>query len=135
MNFVIGPVLGILSVVDVRERKIPVRPVLFLGMVLFVMRLHAGVTAGELVCGLIPGAVLMIVAWVTKEKLGMGDGVLVLCLGLGYGIEAMLMIIGVAFAVAALVSVVLMVCRKATRKTELPFLPFLLVGWLVSACV
>lgn len=132
MNYVIGGVLVTLSVIDIRERKIPIWPVLFIGAVLFAMRLHAGVLVGELICGLIPGVLLLIVAWVTKEKLGIGDGILVFCLGLGYGIEEMMTMIGVSFAVAALVSVGLMVLGKATRKTELPFLPFLLVGWLVG---
>ncbi len=132
MNFVVGPMLGILALIDIKKKKIPVRPVLFLGVVLLILRVWEGVTVGEFVCGLLPGTLLLLVAWVTKEKLGAGDGILVFCLGMGYGIEFMMTMTGAAFAVAAVASMILMVAKKANRRTELPFLPFLFCGWVIG---
>ena len=95
-------------------------------------RLFEGVTISKLAYGLVPGVVLLFVAWITKEKIGIGDGLLLLSLGFGYGIESMMLLLAAAFGAAAVKSMVLLVFGRANRKTEIPFLPFLFVGWLVS---
>ena len=132
MNFVAGVVLFVLAVIDFKKKWIPVGPVLALGGVLLVFRLFEGVTISNLVYGLVPGVILLLVAWITKEKIGVGDGLLFLSLGCGYGIESMMLLLAAAFGAAAVISMVLLVFGRANRKTELPFLPFLFVGWLVS---
>lgn len=135
MNYVAGPVLAVLAIIDVKKKKIPVGPVLIMGVILLLIRLSSNLTAGEFVCGLLPGVVFLAIAWMTKEKIGVGDGLLMLCLGMGYRVEQMMAITGIALLVAAMFSMILIVLKKANRKTALPFLPFLFVGWMVSLLV
>lgn len=135
MNYVAGPVLAVLAIIDVKKKKIPVGPVLIMGVILLLIRLSSNLTAGEFVCGLLPGVGFLAIAWMTKEKIGVGDGLLMLCLGMGYRVEQMMAITGIALLVAAMFSMILIVLKKANRKTALPFLPFLFVGWMVSLLV
>ena len=97
MKFVTGVVLFVLAVIDFKKKRIPVGPVLALGGVLLVFRLFEGVTVSKLVYGLVPGVVLLLVAWITKEKIGIGDGLLLLSLGFGYGIESMMLLLVVSY--------------------------------------
>ncbi len=125
--------LLVLSITDIRRRVIPVEMVIFMGVTLFAVRWLTEGVAWEMVQGMLPGAIVVLFAQITKEKIGMGDGMVLLVLGLGYEMEAALWMFGVALLAAALFSVLLLVLKKATRKTELPFLPFLLTGQVLYA--
>jgi leader peptidase (prepilin peptidase)/N-methyltransferase len=87
--------------------------------------LGSAVTAGALF------ALFLLAAVVSPSGMGMGDvklaGVLGLALGLA-GTAATLLAVLVAFALHAVVSVVLLATRRAGRRTALPFGPALLVG-------
>ena len=82
--------------------------------------------------GLIPGAMLLIVAVLTEEKIGIGDAVVALLIGLAYPFEKVFVVIMVAFLGAFLVSLVLVVLKKAGRKTQMAFVPFLTMGVLCA---
>jgi len=81
-------------------------------------------------------AVLLVMALLAPAGLGMGDvklaGFLGLYLGwLGWPVVLLGFLLG--FVVQALVGLVLLLTRRAGRRTELPFGPALLGGALVAA--
>ena len=64
-------------------------------------------------------------AFLTREGIGYGDGILALLLGPVFGTEVMWAGLFLAFLLSALCSILLLACKKADRKTCLPFIPFL----------
>ena len=116
---------------DIKTKMIPVTAVMIAAASVLLYRFYIGVGIRELVIGLIPGALLLVLAFVTRESIGTGDGMMLCILGLFCGWRQSLAIFGMALVLSAILSIILLVCRKAGRKTELPFLPSLLGGYLL----
>lgn len=68
----------------------------------------------------------------SKGGLGMGDGLLLLSLGIAMTLPVYLTFLGLALLLAALWSVFLLIFRKKNRNTEIPLVPFLLAGYIGS---
>lgn len=82
---------------------------------------------------LLPGAVLLVVAYGTG-KAGPADGVILMLLGVFMGYEdCAAASLGGLFLIA-LFSVVLLTLRRAKKDTRIPFVPFLALGWLIVVC-
>ena len=135
MKLMTGLLLGGLAVVDFKQKKIPVLPVAAMGVLLLLFRLWNGVELRELATGLLPGAGLLLFARLSREAVGTGDGLVLLALGMGYGAEEILVMLFVALCLAAGLSVVLLVSKRAGRKSEIPFLPFLFFGWMAGVLI
>lgn len=82
--------------------------------------------------GLLPGVIFLFVSFITKEAVGYGDGIFLAAAGILLGFSEMVGILLIGLLVSAVFSLFLLVFKKATRKTALPFLPFLTVGFVVS---
>ncbi len=89
-------------------------------------------TIYEALFAMIPGMIMLIVSWLSKQSMGYGDGLLALSIGLAFGVNKMALGISVAFFVSGLVSLALLVIKKAKRNDTLPFVPFLFIGMVVS---
>jgi leader peptidase (prepilin peptidase)/N-methyltransferase len=63
-------------------------------------------------------------------KIGIGDGVLLCATGLGLGFWSNLELFAIALLLAAVISIVLLTFRLADRKKSIPFVPFLLLGYV-----
>ena len=128
----------VLTLTDVQHRRLPNVLLLPGGAVLAVL-LAAGAVVegrgGDLLGPVLTAAVLftlfLLAAVVSPSGMGMGDvklaGVLGLALGLS-GPAATVLAVLVAFALHAVLAVVLLVTRRAGRRTALPFGPALLAG-------
>ncbi len=79
--------------------------------------------------GIVPGIVIGVVGKVTKA-VGSGDSLLIFLLGYALGAWELFVLLSVAFALLAAVSVVLLVMKKIGRKGTLPFFPFALAGYV-----
>lgn len=133
MTTFIGWILmGCAAFFDARTKKIPLwmigvtAAVSMLAGALFLK--NGTCNAQELAASLMPGALLLLVALVTREAVGYGDGLLLLAAGPLFGWQKMLLCIPAALLLTTLVSVVLLACKKADRKTRIPFVPFLAAG-------
>lgn len=66
----------------------------------------------------------------TQEALGYGDGILIMVLGSFLGMWKIAMLLVIAFSVSGVIAIVGMIMKKWKRDARLPFIPFLLVGYL-----
>jgi leader peptidase (prepilin peptidase)/N-methyltransferase len=78
---------------------------------------------------IMPGALFIIIAFVTKQALGYGDGAVILLLGLLLDFKTILTFLVIALLFSAIVSLLLLLFKKGNAQTKLPFLPFLLSAW------
>jgi prepilin signal peptidase PulO-like enzyme (type II secretory pathway) len=98
------------------------------GMDIFSSRIFSGNLAG-----LLAFSFFFALAFGSKEKwMGMGDAYLALLIGLGLGSEKILPALMLAFLSGSLVGIGLMLAKKKTLKSQIPFGPFLVSGAIIS---
>lgn len=73
----------------------------------------------------LPGVCVMVLSLLSDGKIGFGDGILVLMGGFYFPLYHILQWLFFSFVAAALFGGAMIVLKKAGRKTELPFVPFL----------
>ena len=81
----------------------------------------------------LPGVIALILSYITKEQIGYGDGLILLAMGGCLGMRQAMMIVGIALGASFVVSVALVLLRKAGRNQKLPFVPFLFAGWIMAS--
>lgn len=83
----------------------------------------------ERVGGAAFGAVLFAFIYFSKEALGVADGVVLTACGIAFGVYEVVVLCFLASLYAAGYAVVLLLTKRAGRKSRIPFLPFLLLGY------
>lgn len=129
--------LAICAVFDGLERQIPL-VVVWLGMLTAVGLQISGVMGEASIIAaalsLLPGVGFFLLSFLTGEKVGYGDGWVLLMIGLFLGLYRCFLILLVGLLVESAAAMVLLVLGKIKRDREIPFLPFLLLGMGVVVC-
>ncbi|MHA7306321.1 prepilin peptidase [Arthrobacter sp. TMN-49] len=134
-----------LSVIDIKHQLLPNRIVFPSAAIAGVLLLSASLfmhDAGTALRTLLGGTVLWVVyvvlRLVSPSSMGYGDVKLAFVLGLYLGFigwSAVLWGTFLAFVLGALWGLALMVTKKGTGKTQIPFGPFMLAGALILLVV
>ena len=126
------------AVFDAKARRIPLPWVLWLGLTGLGLRAAEAVSGGSLrlylisyAPGLIPAVLLIAAAAVTRGAVGTGDGLTLLALSFWLTAGRLLTVLLLGLFLTGAAGAVLMLLRKAGKKTGLPFLPFLAAGLLI----
>lgn len=112
--------LLLLSAEDVKERQLSMILIAELGIVGAVRLIW---TCGRAVW--IPGAVLLGLGYISGEKIGYGDGWLMLALGMWLPMESLLYMLWLGLLFCAVFSVLF-------GRKELPLVPFLTAAYVVG---
>lgn len=121
--------LGLAAYYDCRWKRIP-WSVLGMGAIFMIICLiveHAQDGVGILLA-LIPGTCLLLLAWVTGENIGYGDGIGVLLLGGIAGFRNCIWALCFSLFLLSVAGIILLGLKKAKRGTKLPYIPFLLAA-------
>ena len=117
---------------DLDRKRLPRAWLAFhLGTGLWLAFLRCGLTSLSWVPALIPGLFVMAASLLTRGSIGTGDGWILMAGGLACGGMAVAEELMLALLLCAGVSLVLLAAGKATRRTRLPFAPFLALAELV----
>ena len=132
MKILLFIVLLAASAEDIRKKEISA-PVLALCIVLSGAAIAQGLLGGEsilhlAVLPLLPGAVLTLLSLLTRQGIGLGDGLLLLFMGPCMGFSGTVLGLMTALFAGSIFSGILLAIRKATRKTRIPFVPFVALG-------
>lgn len=117
---------------DLKWKKIPLSVTgagIFIGVVLL---FYAPSSSADIWMGLLPGICCLLFAKASQEAIGYGDGVLLCMMGLFYPIEELAGILVLAFGMAGITALVLLVVFKKKRKYEMAFVPFLVAAYVVD---
>lgn len=78
--------------------------------------------------GMVPGAMVLLLAYASGEKIGYGDGFVLMATGvlLGFRMNLLMMLFGVFLA--SLSGIWILIRKKGNRKTKIPFVPYLIPG-------
>jgi leader peptidase (prepilin peptidase)/N-methyltransferase len=129
--------LVICAVWDAVKKEIPLI-VVWIGMAAAVILRAAGVIETEswemMGAAFMPGVMFWVISYVTREKVGYGDGWILLLIGLFIGAAKCIAVLMTALFVESIFLILLLALRKINRDKEVPFVPFLLVGLGVIIC-
>lgn len=120
--------LSLGSYLDLKKRLLPVKFLLFFCFLgIFCNLVFRYQHLGEMLVGILPGSLFLLVGKLTKEEIGYGDGMVIMTLGLYEGFRGILPVITGAFVLSGFYGVCSMIFWKKSGKDSFPFLPFLLV--------
>lgn len=122
--------LGINTWTDIRKKEICL-PVLFIflaGGMLWQIWQGTFWPGGVLSLGI--GICIILIALLSRGMIGLGDGLLILAMGSVMKAGELTGILFAALLLCGIYSGIELLVRKKTRSEEIPFAPFLLIGYL-----
>ncbi len=124
--------LSICAVTDWKTKQVSL-PVIIsfgaVGVVCYIIARPTGLIDEFL--GLLLGLIFIALAVLTEGKVGLGDALLIVVTGIYLGgRENMSMVMG-AMLMAALAGAVKLMLKKAKRNTEMAFVPFILLSFVI----
>lgn len=126
--------LGILaynSGKDIKTKEIPLLANVLFGILGSGWSLYTGDLEPSLLCGgIILGGFIFLLGILTKEAIGIGDGVLLMVTGSFLGGTENFLLFFFALLGAGSYAALLLVLKKAGKKTAIPFAPFLLASYM-----
>lgn len=142
-NWVLGILLIIESVSDFKKKEVNLMATVLLflvGIVRFAMignesEVFITKELSRIVVFLIsviPGMIILIISIITKGSIGMGDGIVVTGMGLWMPTEELLKVLIAGFFLSSIYAVFCCCVRKKGMRYEIPFIPFLLMGYIVG---
>ena len=118
------------SFLDIRKRKISIPVTLLFGLAGGVYSVRTGRTMTDYLIPLGIGILILGGSVLTRGQVGMGDGWMLLALGCMLRMECYIQMACIGMLLAAAYSGVLMLVFRKNRKTEIPLVPFLLLGYV-----
>lgn len=127
-----GILLFLLSVMDLKDKKVNIWIVLSLGLVCIAgLFFGSDINLFNVIGGLMIGFGTIGFSLISNEQIGMGDGIIITFLGLQVGFRNGLIIVCMASFFAAVVSVILLIFKKGNRNTKLPFVPAIFLSYCI----
>ncbi|MDA3847877.1 MAG: prepilin peptidase [Vallitaleaceae bacterium] len=131
--------LVILSLMDIKTKKIAIPMIGIVSVYGLINQLLSAQSIKHTICNILITIVLtalfLVITYVTKEQLGMGDGFVFLMLALLNSWYMAISIYLVAFMLTGFVGLfIIAFCHKA-RKMTIPFIPFVTMTYLVFVFV
>ena len=121
--------LGIISIIDIATKKIPVVVLFFMAGVGIWGIVIEKKAASSVALALIPGIVLFLVAFLTKQQIGYGDAVVIILMGLFVTADIICSALVMGLSIAGVISVIMIAFKKSNLKKQIAFTPFLLLGY------
>ena len=118
------------SFLDIRKREISIPVTLLFGLAGVVYSVRTGRTMTDYLIPLGIGILILGGSVLTRGQGGMGDGWMLLALGCMLRMECYIQMACIGMLLAAAYSGVLMLVFRKNRKTEIPLVPFLLLGYV-----
>ena len=111
----------ILAVMDIKRRQVHLG-FLLSGIIWVILSVicERTVSTGEIIAGILAGAFFLLISKLTKESFGYGDSILIVIMGA---------VLFMAFFMAGLFSVIMLLKTKFHKKSKFPFIPFLMAAY------
>lgn len=86
-------------------------------------------TLWSIVGGVVVGLILLVYAFFTRGAVGIGDGIMFVCLGIYLGTSRNIKLLFLSLVVAAVVGIVMVIVKKKSIKSQIPFVPCILLAY------
>lgn len=131
MKIILLVMLGMYTIEDIRKKTISIAflPVFGLaGAGLHLFQRDIGIVS--ILMGVVVGAGMIGISFLTRESIGLGDGFIFLVTGVFLGGADNMELLLFSLLYAAVFSLGVLIVRKKKRKQEIPFIPFVFLGYL-----
>lgn len=137
INSLVGILLIIASISDMKKRRISHRVLLIFGALIIPVFFINGYTEDMQallrgLIGLLPGVLFLLLGKLTRESVGYGDGYMICIIGMYLGLKKTVVLVFIALFLISISSILLLLLRKVNRKSELPFVPALLAAFFMQ---
>ncbi len=124
------PTLLWLAVQDKKHLSITRRGLLIASVILLIAGCFGIADWPSRLGGAAFGVILLLFGVFSKEAIGFADGVIILVCGAAFGLYETATLCFFAALYAGCCSAVLLLLKKAGKRSRIPFLPFVLLGYL-----
>ena len=123
--------LGVHSIEDIRQKKITAVITLIFSIIGILLQVWNGDhSVVQILSGMALGVCIMGFSYLTKGKIGIGDGMILVMTGIYLGIVDNLRLLSISFFLAGIWGILLLVLGF-DKQTKIPFVPFLFFGELL----
>lgn len=128
--------LCICTVFDISKKEIPIYMIL-VGIIsslgVNIWQIFAGaISVTGVGVSFLPGLFFLLISFCTKEKIGYGDGLILIMSGLVLGFYRCFLGLCISLICSSVFALFLLVFHKAKKDSELAFIPFITIGMGVS---
>jgi len=124
--------LGLCSFDDIRSKEIRVIEIGVFGIIGVLLHIFFGKNSWySMVGGVAVGAIMYLISVLSKEKIGKGDALIIMVAGIYLGCIRTIELLWVSSLLAAIVGIGVVLIKKKNKEYEMPFVPFLLAGYLI----
>lgn len=127
-------VLALLSLWDIKEKQIPSIIIYILFLISATMMIINPLCPmlNNLISAICFGVFLLITKKILKNRIGSGDikVIIALCSALGY--PQIFNLLFTSMFLTMVFGVILIILKKANLKTEIPFIPFIFLGYIIN---
>lgn len=131
IKILVVSLLGIAGIMDIKWKKV--------NLLVFIPFIVAGIlcnliykviSPASILGGMAIGILILIISFVTRGKIGSGDGAILIVTGLFLGFfDNLFMLLSAAFLVA-IVGAVFLLIKGVNKNYEIPFIPFLFISFI-----
>jgi len=123
--------LFVCLIFDIKKRKIPAMWIWICISLMAIYRIYLFINAentiGDFIFSIMPGVMIYLLSQISNE-IGNGDGLLLIATGCFFTWEKHLGMIIMAFFMAAVFSISLIIMKRDINNKRIPFVPFLFVA-------
>lgn len=134
INSIVSIFVFLAMIIDIKEYIIPdeiIVAMTILGLITYPINPYTTVLSSLI--GFVGfGGIMMFLSKISEGQVGMGDAKLLAVLGIWLGFKSCFMVFLYALILGGLYGMLLMVVRRITKKTEIPFVPFVMMGIVIE---
>ena len=124
--------LTFFSYTDIKNRTVPVPGIVIFSAAAFLSFVPgSGLTLLQAAGGALTGLVFLVISFLTKGEIGSGDGLVIALTGIYLGFWKNAELLVCALFMCAIYSLVLVVVSRKSKRYEVPFVPFMLAGYVL----
>ncbi|MBO5485320.1 MAG: prepilin peptidase [Eubacterium sp.] len=131
---IVGVILLVLSVWDVRKKTVPVIPVILCVVLVMVYRVFLG-EISQTLGGIGIGGLILMVSFLSGGAVGGGDALVFGMTGALLGISGNVELLLLSLILSGIVSLFFVVIKKKGRKYRIPYVPFIGIAYGFIAAV
>ncbi|MBO5373514.1 MAG: prepilin peptidase [Lachnospiraceae bacterium] len=131
-SYVLLGTLGVHSIEDIKRKKITVSITLFSAILCILLHLlFRNESIYSMLAGMLSGTVIVLLSKLSKGRISMGDGVVLMLTGLYLGFWENLCLMFLAFSLASIWGIYQLLVRHKSKDERMAFVPFLFVGYVL----
>lgn len=127
--------LVINTILDIKWKRISICTTIIYGIAGIVLQLIDQSLALSSVVALVPGLAALLLAKLTEEKIGYGDGIMLLAMGCNFSLSQLIYICMFGICMAGVFALILLIIFKKKKDYAIPFVPFLFWGYVLESCL